>query len=145
MKIGDRLKEYRLKKNLTQTEVADKLNVSRQSVSKWENNHAYPEIDNLIMLGNLYDVSIDELLNQSNTKEKKIAEPKLLKKNICYERKKINLLLLLSISVLIPLLGMLTPIFVSLKNKRNSFRIIHLFCLLCFIINFYGCLILFKG
>ncbi|WP_134025995.1 MULTISPECIES: helix-turn-helix domain-containing protein [unclassified Lysinibacillus] len=62
MKIGDRLKEYRLKKNLTQIEVAKKLNISRQSVSKWENNRTYPDIDNLKILAKIYEVSIDELL-----------------------------------------------------------------------------------
>lgn len=137
MKVGDRLKEYRLKKNLTQTEVADKLNISRQSVSKWENNHSYPEIDNLIMLGNLYDVSIDVLLNQSNTKDKNTTETKLPEKNNYYERKKMVLLLLLSISLLIPFLGILTPIIISLKNRGNSFGILYLFCLLCFFINLF--------
>lgn len=66
MKIGDKLKKARMDKNLTQEEVADKLYVSRQSISNWENNKTYPDIGNVLALSDLYEVSLDELLKGSD-------------------------------------------------------------------------------
>ena len=54
MKIGDKLKNARLDKKLTQEEVAEKLFVSRQSISNWENNKTYPDIGNEIASSDLY-------------------------------------------------------------------------------------------
>lgn len=56
------LKKVRLEKNLTQNDVAVKLGISRQAVSRWENGAAYPDIDNLALLSEIYGVSIDELM-----------------------------------------------------------------------------------
>ena len=66
MKIGDKLKNARIKKSMTQEEVADKLYVSRQSISNWENNKTYPDIGNVLALSDLYEVSLDELLKGSD-------------------------------------------------------------------------------
>ncbi len=66
MKIGDKLKKARLDKNLTQEEVAEKIFVSRQSISNWENNKTYPDIGNVIALSDLYQISLDELLKGSD-------------------------------------------------------------------------------
>ena len=59
LEIGNRLKDLRLKKEMTQKEVADELHVSFQSISKWELNKSYPDLDNLVKLCQLYDVSLD--------------------------------------------------------------------------------------
>ena len=53
MKIGDKLKKARMDKNMTQEEVAEKIFVSRQSISNWENNKTYPDIGNVIALSDL--------------------------------------------------------------------------------------------
>ena len=74
MKIGDKLKEARLKKNMTQEEVAEKIFVSRQSISNWENNKTYPDIGNVIALSNLYEISLDELLKGSDNFMKHLEE-----------------------------------------------------------------------
>lgn len=66
MKIGDKLKKARMDKNLTQEEVAEKIFVSRQSISNWENNKTYPDIGNVIALSDLYQISLDELLKGSD-------------------------------------------------------------------------------
>ena len=66
MKIGDKLKKARMDKNLTQEEVAEKILVSRQSISNWENNKTYPDIGNVIALSDLYQISLDELLKGSD-------------------------------------------------------------------------------
>ena len=62
MKIGEKLKEEREKNKLSQKDVADRLHVVRQSVSRWETDQSYPDLENLMALGQLYHVSIDELL-----------------------------------------------------------------------------------
>jgi len=56
------LKKLRKTARLTQEQVAEKLNVSRQSVAKWESGDALPDIDNCIMLARLYNVTIDDLV-----------------------------------------------------------------------------------
>lgn len=61
--IANRLYELRKKSNYSQEELADKIGVSRQAVSKWERAEASPDTDNLILLAKLYNVSLDELLS----------------------------------------------------------------------------------
>lgn len=67
MKFSERLCAYRKKVGMSQQELAEFLNVSRQSVSKWETDVAMPTIDNLQRLGELYGVSIDTLINGTNS------------------------------------------------------------------------------
>jgi len=62
MNLGESIYNYRTKKNLSQGDVANALDVSRQSVSKWENNTAVPELDKLVRLAELFDISTDELI-----------------------------------------------------------------------------------
>ena len=63
MKFGDKLYELRKKNGYSQEELAEKLGVSRQSVSKWESNTTYPETDKIIQIANLFDCSMDDLIN----------------------------------------------------------------------------------
>lgn len=65
MELGEKLKSHRENKGFSQVFVAEKLNVSRQSISKWENDRGYPDYDNLILLSQLYEVSIGELLDEN--------------------------------------------------------------------------------
>ena len=62
MEIGRKLKEVRMKANLTQEQVAEELFVSRQTISNWENEKSYPDIISIIKLSDLYSISLDELL-----------------------------------------------------------------------------------
>ena len=63
IETANRLIEYRKKSGLSQDQVAEKIGVSRQAVSKWERAEASPDTDNLIMLSKIYNVSLDELIN----------------------------------------------------------------------------------
>lgn len=63
MTIGEKISNNRKALGYTQETLAEKLNVSRQSVSRWESNLAYPETDKLIVLSKLFNTSIDYLLN----------------------------------------------------------------------------------
>ncbi|MGE7689083.1 helix-turn-helix transcriptional regulator [Lysinibacillus sp. NPDC097214] len=62
MNLENRLKELREQHNYTQDDVARFLNISRQSVSKWELGKGYPDIDNLRRLSDLYKISLDQLI-----------------------------------------------------------------------------------
>lgn len=62
IETANRLYELRKKHNLSQEELAEKLGVSRQAVSKWERSEASPDTDNLIALAKIYDLSLDELI-----------------------------------------------------------------------------------
>lgn len=62
LEIASRLVEYRKKHHLSQEDVAERIGVSRQAVSKWERVEASPDMENLIALAKLYDVSLDELI-----------------------------------------------------------------------------------
>lgn len=62
MSLVDNLKCSRASSNFTQAEVAKKLNVSRKTISGWENGHSYPDITSLVKLSDLYGVTVDELI-----------------------------------------------------------------------------------
>jgi len=62
MKIGNKIKTYRNKLGYTQEELADKIGVSRQSVSKWESNKTYPEMSKIVNLAEMFSVSPEYLL-----------------------------------------------------------------------------------
>lgn len=63
IETANKLLKLRKEHNLSQEELAEKLGISRQAVSKWERAEASPDTDNLILLARLYNVSLDELLN----------------------------------------------------------------------------------
>lgn len=83
IEIANRLVELRRKSGLSQVELADKLGISRQSVSKWERAESSPDTDNLICLAKIYGVSLDELL-RSDQEVEDIAKDKKeqLKENL---------------------------------------------------------------
>ena len=59
MDFSEKLLTLRKAKNLTQEELAEKLNVSRQSVSKWESGQAVPELDKIVAISTVFDVTTD--------------------------------------------------------------------------------------
>lgn len=72
MKFGDKLIALRKKKGLSQEELAEKLGVSRQSVSKWESNNTYPETDKIVQICNIFECTMDDLINDNITDITKI-------------------------------------------------------------------------
>ena len=76
MDLGQRLKQLRTEKDLSQETVAFELNVSRQAVAKWENNASKPSTANLMAICDLYGISLDELIsNKSNEYSAEHIEP----------------------------------------------------------------------
>lgn len=63
MDFGHKIIEMRKKKKLSQEQLAEKLNVSRQTISNWENGKFYPDIDALVKISNFFSISLDDLLN----------------------------------------------------------------------------------
>lgn len=61
-KFAEQLKKLRQEKNISQEELGQKLFISRQAISKWENGDATPDLDNLIKLASILDLSLDELV-----------------------------------------------------------------------------------
>ena len=63
MSLGEKIKFLRTKNELTQENLAEKLNVSRSAIAKWETNSGVPEVNNLKRISEIFNVSLDELLN----------------------------------------------------------------------------------
>lgn len=62
MEIGQKLKDARVASGLTQEGAAEKINVSQQTISNWENEKTYPDIISVIKLSDIYSISLDDLL-----------------------------------------------------------------------------------
>ncbi|MGG3940258.1 helix-turn-helix transcriptional regulator [Peribacillus psychrosaccharolyticus] len=73
MEIGSKLKKARLEKKLTQENVANLLNLSRSTISSWEVGRSYPDLDNLVAISDLYDVSLDILLREDAKMVKQLS------------------------------------------------------------------------
>ena len=78
--VGKKISKYRKLKGMTQEDLATKLNVSAQAVSKWENDLSIPDLPLLIELADLFNVTMDELLRQKeNTEVIRVVEEPLRK------------------------------------------------------------------
>lgn len=76
MKFNEKLYTLRKAANITQTELAERLNVSRQAVSRWEMGTAKPEVDTIIAISDIFGVTLDELLkNTESAPQLDIPEP----------------------------------------------------------------------
>lgn len=107
MEIGKKLKNARIEAGLTQEKAVEKIDVSRQTISNWENEKSYPDIISVIALSNLYSVSLDELLKG----DQKMAEHLEESTNVVKSNKKLTGAILLNIILMILLiaLNMLLP------------------------------------
>ena len=119
MEIGKKLKEARLNRDLTQEVIAEKLNVSRQTISNWENEKSYPDIISVIDLSNLYSISLDDLLKGDDAMMEHLQEST----NVVKSNQKLLRAIILNIIVVILLvtLGMLLP--------SKSYYLVMIFCL----------------
>ena len=61
MELSKQIKKYRTEANLSQEELADKIYVSRQTISNWENEKNYPDIKSLVLMSEVFQVSLDNL------------------------------------------------------------------------------------
>ena len=71
MELGKQIKRYRMEANLSQEELADKVFVSRQTISNWENDKNYPDIKSLVLMSEVFHVSLDHLVKGDLERMKK--------------------------------------------------------------------------
>ncbi len=76
MTIGERIYELRTRHNLSQGDLANELNVSRQSISKWENGNSTPDLEKIIRLAEIFNVSLDELIRNEERETEVVKTPK---------------------------------------------------------------------
>lgn len=144
MSLGQRLKKVRVERGFSQADVADFLNISRQSISRWETDRAYPDIDNLVELSKYYEVSIDELLTETKVLQQEInqkteqmnkniedieAKQKILTQLLSSENDESWVLLLFVVfSIAIAPFGLITiPLILWRNKKENQFYKLILF------------------
>lgn len=119
MEIGKKLKDARTKSGFTQETVAEKIGVSRQTISNWENERSYPDIVSVIELSNLYSISLDDLLK---------GDPKMMEHleestNVVKSNSKLMGAIILNIIIVLLLitLGMFLPV--------KTYYLVTVFCL----------------
>lgn len=137
MEIGKRIREYRKIYNLSQEQLAEKIFVSRQTVSNWENDKTYPDIQIIVSLSILFNVSLDELIREDLEEMKmKISNKKANKRADIYSLIMICSTILASLSIglvvalpeskliwIVPIILFLPAVwssFVLEKFKRNN-------------------------
>lgn len=82
MELGKQIKKYRIENELSQEDLANKIYVTRQSISNWENDKTYPDVNSLVLLSEIFQVSIDELIKGDLNKMKEtIKKEEILKFN----------------------------------------------------------------
>lgn len=64
MLIGENIRFYRQQHDLSQEELAEKMDTSRQTISSWENGKTYPNIQSLISLSNIFNTSVEDLIKE---------------------------------------------------------------------------------
>ena len=107
MMLGQKLKEARIKSGLSQENVAEKINVSRQTISNWENEKTYPDIISVIKLSDLYSISLDTLLKG----DQKMVEHLEESTNVVESNKKLigSFILNIVLIILMPILSIFIP------------------------------------
>jgi transcriptional regulator with XRE-family HTH domain len=114
MEVGSKLKKARIDSKLTQEKVAEEIQVSRQTISNWENEKSYPDIISVVKLSDLYNISLDELLKGDSNMMKYLEEST----NVVSSNKK--LLMAIGLNVLL----MILFIFFNGMIAKNNYLMI---------------------
>lgn len=120
MEIGKQLKNARMHSGLTQENVAEKLHVSRQTISNWENEKSYPDIISVIELSSLYSISLDDLLKGDERMMKHLEEST----NIVKSNKKLIAAIVSNIVLAIVLITL------NMFIPDNHYFLVGVFCLM---------------
>lgn len=100
MELGKQIKKYRSELNISQEELADKIFVSRQTVSNWENDKNYPDIKSLVLMSEVFGVSLDNLVKGDIKKMKEMNE-KINEKELAKFERDSNIFTILMLAVVI--------------------------------------------
>ncbi|KIU20097.1 helix-turn-helix domain-containing protein [Weissella cibaria] len=115
MQIGEKIKIIRENKKISQENMAKSLHVSYQAVSNWERGKSYPDISNIIMISDLYNISLDELIREDKNYKEILLE------------KKVSGIVDTILNVIFFLCAVMILIYMIIENKltsANSFYII---------------------
>lgn len=115
--LGEKLKNARKAKGFSQDEVAEKLKVTRQTVSKWENGRTAPDVETLVKLSDLYETSLDLLMRENGNQECQIKEEREEGDN---NHILLAVLVVLVVSCMIPALGLPVSVAVLVYCKGKS-------------------------
>lgn len=158
MSLGDQLRLNRQRIGLPQGEVATQLNITRQSISKWETGKGYPDLDNLVLLSEIYNVSIDELLKEDERNRNRNVDNS--NDTICIEDSKIEsrtephkemkrddsllLMILAIVSCAIPPLGIIIPLILYKKITTTGrfHKLLKFICICCCLLSIYNSFLL---
>ena len=103
MELGNQIKHYRNEKCLSQEELAERVYVTRQTISNWENNKNYPDINSIVLLSEIFEISIDNLIKGDLEQMKKEINSEEVKKLNFYSWM-VLIIFLIAIISLIPML-----------------------------------------
>lgn len=137
--ISTRLKELREKNNYTQAKIAEYLNISRQAISHWETGKASPDLEKLLLLAKLYNISVDDFFKEVSSTSIQI-EDRQEKTDSTSSLEVIGLSVILVLSAQFPFVPIMISAFVALwmkKNKRN-YPVVYVVCLICLLIGIYN-------
>ena len=129
--LGQRFARLRKEKGLTQDDIAQKVNISAQAVSKWENDISMPDISVLPLLSDILDITLDELLGKAKKQDVKLVEEKDINKMVLRIKVFSNTSDKVNINIPIPLLkvciesGMEMPIVNNSKLSNIDFKQIY--------------------
>lgn len=138
MKVSNQLKTFRIHSGYSQSDVAKKLNISRQSISKWENNRGTPDIDKLIQLSKLYETTLDNLVTGVPKTPEDIDIQTLPVENEATNDSPIFLILSLFSFILFPISFIIIPfIMVKIKKNHHFYKFILIITLLSLLLNLY--------
>jgi len=141
-----KLKELRKKNHYSQEQVAEKLNISRQAISNWETGKAYPDIDNLVMLSELYGASVDEMLGTGEMVNKSNNDVTTLMMSNSAILEMIGLAVVLILSLEFPFCGMIASLGILywLRQTKRKYHVIFIMCVICFLFGIYDSAIFYA-
>lgn len=121
MNLAEKLVSLRKQKGLTQMDLAEKLNVSRQAISRWEVGAAVPSVDNLKVLGEIYGIQIDCLLNDGQEHQStEIPKYNSVEKEKTYKNCRFRILIAFALVIVVAIIVLIC--FVKLPNKEQDQR-----------------------
>ena len=120
MELKEKLADLRKKKGLSQAELAEAINVSRQAISRWEVGSAIPSADNLVWLSKFYEVSMDELMGVATDDKQPAAEEEqqITPKKPVFSKK-----IAIVLCVIAVFIGVAVWIIFSINKSRESSEI----------------------
>lgn len=124
MKFNEKLIELRKKEGLSQEELGYKLNVTRQTISKWELGQTTPEMDKLVEISKIFNISVDDLINETETQTKQnpIIEEQPIEKKSSRE-KIIKIILVGFLIIVLVLIGIKLSVIINDKWKEAQEKI----------------------